>query len=379
MFRFDTGGLENGVVNLINHMAPHKYRHMVLALTETTDFRNRIQRSDVEFVGLGKAPGHVLWQYRKLYHLFRKIRPAIVHTRNLGALEVQVPAWAAGVRARVHGEHGWDVGDTDGSNLKNQRIRRLYRPFVSQYVALSQDISGYLVSKIGVPEKQVTLACNGVDVARFHPAADGTAQIEDCAFNPQAHFVVGTVGRMQTVKNQVLLARAFVRALALAPRLRGRLRLAMVGDGPLRRQCIEVVDAAGAGELAWLPGERTDIPAVMRGFHLFVLPSLAEGISNTILEAMATGLPVVAFNVGGNSELVVPGVTGHIVPAGDVEALAIQLVAAADSPEQVRGLGQRGRQRAVESFSMQSMVDRYLAVYDGLPGQPTPGTSNCIA
>jgi glycosyltransferase involved in cell wall biosynthesis len=184
---------------------------------------------------------------------------------------------------------------------------------------------------------------------------------------------------MQTVKNQLLLAHAFVRALALAPRLRDRLRLAMVGDGPLRQQCTEVVDAAGLGSLAWLPGERADIPAVMRGFHLFVLPSLAEGISNTILEAMATGLAVIASDVGGNSELVVPGVTGHVVPAADVEVLAAQLVACADNPEPVYRFGQLGRQRAVDSFSMQSMVNRYLSVYDAVLGRTMSETSNCIA
>ena len=97
MYRFDTGGLENGVVNLINHMPADAYRHAVLALTEVTDFSQRIQRKDVEFMALHKPSGHGIWQYPKLFKLFRQLRPHIVHSRNLAALEVQVPAWAAGV------------------------------------------------------------------------------------------------------------------------------------------------------------------------------------------------------------------------------------------------------------------------------------------
>ena len=141
MYRFDTGGLENGVVNLINHMPSHAYRHAVLALTEVTDFSQRIQRKDVECISLRKPPGHGVWQYAKLFKLFRQLRPAIVHSRNLAALEVQMPAWAARAPVRIHGEHGRDVGDLDGNNVTYQRVRRFYKPFVHHYVALSRDLA----------------------------------------------------------------------------------------------------------------------------------------------------------------------------------------------------------------------------------------------
>ncbi|MFZ2294209.1 MAG: TIGR03088 family PEP-CTERM/XrtA system glycosyltransferase, partial [Polaromonas sp.] len=299
MYRFDTGGLENGIVNLINHMPPDAYRHAVLALTEVTEFRQRIQRSDVEFISLRKPPGHGVWQYPKLYKLFRQLRPQIVHSRNLAALEVQAPAWAAGVPVRIHGEHGRDVGDLDGSNLTYQRVRRFYRPFFHHYMALSRDLADYLVDKVHVSPDQITQVYNGVDTDRFSPAPHGPRPISGCPFNPVQHWLVGTVGRMQTVKDQVMLAHAFVQAIVLAPKLRLHMRLVMVGEGPLRAQAQAVLDAAGLGALAWLPGERSDVADILRGLHVFALPSLAEGISNTILEAMASALPVVATAVGG--------------------------------------------------------------------------------
>jgi sugar transferase (PEP-CTERM/EpsH1 system associated) len=364
MYRFDTGGLENGVVNLINHMPSHAYRHAVLALTEVTDFSQRIKRTDVEFISLRKPPGHGVWQYPKLFKLFRQLRPTIVHSRNLAALEVQAPAWAARVPVRIHGEHGRDVEDLDGSNVTYQRVRRFYKPFVHHYLALSRDLSGYLADKVQVPQSAITHACNGVDTERFKPAANGPEAIVGCPFNPAKHWLIGTVGRMQAVKDQVMLAQAFVRALTSNPALQSHLRLIMVGEGPLRLKAMEVLESAGMAHLAWLPGERSDVADILRGLHAFALPSLAEGISNTILEAMASGLAVIATDVGGNADLVVPGQTGYLVAPADPQAMARSIVELAIHPVRAQKMGLAGRARALSKFSLQAMVSTYQSVYD---------------
>jgi sugar transferase (PEP-CTERM/EpsH1 system associated) len=364
VYRFDTGGLENGVVNLINHLPEGDYRHAVIALTEVTDFARRIRRSDVRCIALHKRPGQTWWLYPRLLRLLRELRPAIVHTRNLAALEVQPAAWLAGVPVRIHGEHGRDVGDYDGSNRTLQRLRRLYRPFVHHYLALSRDLQRYLLDKVHVPVDRITQVYNGVDLQRYQPAGDGPQPIAGCPFDPGRHWLVGTVGRMQTVKDQPTLARAFVCALRRQPALADRLRLVLVGDGPLRAQCATVLAAGGVAELAWLPGERAEIPAVMRGLHAFVLPSLAEGVSNTILEAMASGLPVVATAVGGNVELVDPGATGLLVPAGDAEALATAIVDLAADPGRAATMGRAGRTAAESRYSLEAMVATYRGVYE---------------
>lgn len=372
VYRFDTGGLENGVVNLINHMPPSAYRHAVVALTEVVPgFARRIERDDVEFVSLHKPPGHAARLYPRLLQLFRQMRPAIVHSRNLAALECQVPAWWAGVPVAIHGEHGRDVDDLDGSRKRYQWLRRAYRPFVDQYVALSGDLATYLQQRVGVPERRLAQIYNGVDIQRFHPAGEGRAVLPGSPFNDPALFVVGTVGRMQTVKAQTLLAGAFVRALALRPALRSRLRLVMVGEGPLRAEAQALLAAAGAADLAWLPGERADVPDVMRGLDCFVLPSLAEGISNTILEGMATSLPVLATRVGGNAELVVEGETGVTVPSSDIEAMAQALVILADDPGRAKAMGQAGRARVERQFSLPTMVSAYQGLYDRLLAEPS--------
>lgn len=362
MYRFDTGGLENGVVNLINHMPADRYRHAILALTEVTEFRQRIQRPDVQFFSLRKPPGQGFWLYPRLYRLFRQLKPAVVHSRNLAALEVQLPAWAARVPVRIHGEHGRDVGDLDGRNKAYQRVRRFYKPFVSHYVALSRDLQADLVGPIGVPAQRVSQFVNGVDTQRFQRAA--VQPIPGCPFDPRQHWLVGTVGRMAPVKDQLMLARAFVQLLQDQPALRDRARLVLVGDGPLRAQCQQLLAQAGVAELAWLPGERSDVPAVMRGLHVFALPSLAEGISNTILEAMASGLPVVATQVGGNADLVSEGVSGLLLPSGDAQAMAQALSRLAHDPNLAAAMGEAGRLRVERDFSMRAMVARYQGLYD---------------
>ncbi|HOG02575.1 MAG TPA: TIGR03088 family PEP-CTERM/XrtA system glycosyltransferase [Accumulibacter sp.] len=367
VFRFDVGGLENGVVNLINHMPADAYRHAVISLTEITDFRRRIVRDDVSFVALEKPPGHAIRIYPRLFSLFRQLRPAIVHSRNLAALEVAMPAWAAGVPVRIHGEHGRDIGDLDGSSRKYQWLRRFYRPFVTRYIALSRDLEDYLTCRVGVNPSRVSQIYNGVDAQRFHPA--GTRQpIVGCPFSDSRCWLVGTVGRMQGVKDQTTLVKAFIRALERFPVLRSDLRLVIIGDGPLRAQAQAMLEQAGLADRAWLPGQRDDVPEILRGLDCFVLPSLAEGVSNTILEAMASGLPVIATAVGGNGELIDQGSTGQLVAAADAEAMAREIAGYALDPNRARAAGRAGRAVVEQQFSLEAMTQRYQGLYDQLLG-----------
>ena len=364
------------MVNLLNRMPADRYRHAVICLDAFTDYRQRIRPGDVSFHALHKRPGKDPALYVRLWRLLRQLRPDVVHTRNLSALEGQLVAALAGVRARVHGEHGRDVFDLHGANRKYNILRRVIRPLVGRYIAVSKDLAGWLVDTVGVEPRRVEQIYNGVDVDRFHPRAEGFRAVGPAGFFTGSEIIIGAVGRMVAVKDHLTLVRAFIDLIGGTPRLRGRARLVIVGEGPARAECFALLADAGAEALAWLPGERDDVPDLMRTFDVFALPSLGEGISNTILEAMATGLPVVATRVGGNPELVEEGVTGTLVPVGPHRALADALRTYVDDIALARRHGANARRCAEERFSIDAMVAGYLSVYDAVlapPAREVPG------
>ncbi|MDD5404039.1 MAG: TIGR03088 family PEP-CTERM/XrtA system glycosyltransferase [Sulfuricella sp.] len=360
---FRVGGMENGMVNLINHMPQERFRHVVICLDDFTEFRARIERNDVDFYALAKPAGRDVSWYFRLWRLLRALSPDIVHTRNLSAIEGQFVAAAAGIRARIHGEHGRDVFDLHGKNRKYNLLRKLARPLVGHYIAVSRDLEQWLIDTVGVPPQRVSQIYNGVDSTRFHPR-EGARHIGPAGFADETAFVIGSVGRMAEVKNYPGLVRAFIRLLEIEPAARQRARLAIIGEGVARETCLNLLREANAAHLAWLPGERADVAELMRNMDLFVLPSLGEGISNTILEAMACGLPIVATRVGGNPELVEEAHTGALVPVSDTEILARTLLKFFHDENMVEAQGQASRKRIESHFSMQAMVRGYLSVYE---------------
>jgi sugar transferase (PEP-CTERM/EpsH1 system associated) len=369
VFRFDVGGLENGLVNLINDPQSARYRHAIVCLTGATDFRRRLRRSDVEIVSIGKRSGTDTAALRRVFSALRRLRPDIVHTRNSGTLECLPIAALAGVRHRIHGMHGWDVEDLDGTNRKHRLRQWLARPFVERYTAVSRHLASWLEGTIGVPPSRITQIYNGVDTTRFQAGRDPERrEVLPRGFASPEALVIGGVGRMEVVKDPLTLVRGFLALLQQRPADRDRLRLVYVGGGSLRDSALGLLAQSGAADCAWLPGSRDDVPELLKAFDIFVLPSLNEGISNTILEAMACELPVVATAVGGNRELVQADVTGLLVPPRHVDSLADALGRYAGDRELAARHGAAGRARVEREFSLRGMVGRYIELYDSLLG-----------
>jgi sugar transferase (PEP-CTERM/EpsH1 system associated) len=375
VYRFGVGGLENGIVNLVNR-TPRPWRHAIVALTEVDrEFARRIERPDVPCIAIGKAPGHLVSEYPRLYRLFKELAPAIVHTRNLAALEAVVPAWAAGVPVRIHGEHGWDMQDPAGKRRRYRYVRRFYRAFVDHYVALSRHLEEYLESQVRIPCERIAQIYNGVDTDRFRPARGERPPIAGCPFGAHGEWLVGTVGRTEAIKDPLALTRAFIRIRRFDSAAAASMRLVYVGDGALRAEAERLLVDAGLREQAWFAGERADVPDIMRGLDCFVLPSLAEGVSNTILEAMASGLPIVATHVGGNSELIESGLTGTLVPAANVDALAQGILYYRSDRAAARRHAKAALRVVADRYSLARMVSDYVRVYEralAAAGSPVP-------
>jgi sugar transferase (PEP-CTERM/EpsH1 system associated) len=368
-YALDFGGLETLIVESINRMPPGRYRHAVVCLTRYTEFADKITRPGVEIVALHKPPGLAPGTHAALFKLLRRMRPAILHTYNLAAIEYAATAMLAGVPVRVHAEHGRDARDPEGLNRKHNLLRRLLVPVIDCYVPVSRDLRNWLGAVVGIPAAKNLLIDNGVDTTRFAPCA--AAPLPPGWPDWRGCFVVGSVGRIQDVKDQASLVDAFIALRARLPELRDRLRLAIVGDGPLRPALQAKVEAAGLADVVHLPGARTDIAALMQHFSVFALSSIAEGTPVTLLEAMACALPVVSTRVGGIPELVLEGETGMLVPPRDPQALAAALAQYATNPELLRAHGAAARARVESRYSLEAMLAAYLALYDRLAGSKT--------
>jgi glycosyltransferase involved in cell wall biosynthesis len=204
---------------------------------------------------------------------------------------------------------------------------------------------------------------NGVDLAGFARAAGSTARSQ--RGSERDRLVVGTVGRLEQVKDQKTLVSAFAKLLRRQPAGAREARLILVGDGSLKADLHRAIDEAGIADRVSITGWSDDVRGALREFDVFVLPSLKEGISNTILEAMACELPVIATAVGGNPELVVDGETGFLIPAQAPDRLAEAMGAYVAAPALAREHGLAGRKRVEAKFSLTKMVEAYDRLYSG--------------
>lgn len=366
IYRFDVGGMENGLVNLVNGLPRDHFRHAIVCITKSSDFAKRLDVENVHIYELDKKEGKDFAVYLRFWRLLRELRPAIVHTRNLGTLDLAPVAMLAGVPLRIHGEHGWDAGDVFGQSRRYRWLRRACDVAVSEYVAVSKDIKQWLCDAAGTAPDRVQQIYNGVDVQQFNP--DGRVAKLESMGRDKNTVVIGTVGRLDRIKNFDVLIRAFASVVAKSLSNQGALRLVIVGDGPEMSNLRDLVAELGLDNIVLLTGKRTDIAELLRAMRLFVLPSQNEGISNTVLESMATGIPVIATRVGGNPELVVDGETGSLISPNDPVALEAAIERYLSSPELIDLHGRAARERVVKVFSLTTMLQSYRQLYDRLLG-----------
>ena len=269
IYALKAGGLENGLVNIINHTPPDRYRHVIICLTEADDFADRILDKNVEVVELNKKPGHDFSLYWKVWRELRRLKPDIVHTRNLASLEMQFIALFSCQAKRVQGEHGRDIHDLKGDNPKFNLFRKCMSLLIHRYIPVSKDLSAWLENIISVPGKKISQIYNGVDQAKFLALKDLSINVLPQGFAKPESIIIGTVGRLATVKNQSSLIRALKILFDEQPDLKNAVRLLIVGDGPLRQQLGDVIAKCELEEYVWLPGNRDDIPEMLQAMDIF--------------------------------------------------------------------------------------------------------------
>jgi sugar transferase (PEP-CTERM/EpsH1 system associated) len=239
-------------------------------------------------------------------------------------------------------------------------VRRALAPLVTRFITVSRELQRWLTDEVGIRTEKVSTIHNGVDLRRFCPMDRGEARTRIGL--PRHGRVIGTVGRLDPVKDQASLIHAFAKLRPGHPDT----RLLIVGDGPYRAELARLVRGYGVEDQVLLAGERQDIPVVLAAMDVFALPSIAEGMSNTLLEAMASGLPAVATRVGGTAELLEDGKTGRLIERGDRAALEKVLCEYLEDGELRLTHGRAAREWVTEHFGLERMCREYFDVYRGV-------------
>ena len=346
------GGLENGVVNVVNRLDPEKFRSSVCCLRTTGEFAKRIIRSDASVHEMRSSGGNDWKLPFKLARLFARTKTDIVHTRNaesfyygfLGAKLARVPTL-------IHSEHGRTFNDRE----LRYRLQRLFSLGTDAIFSVSAQLRQDLIAKVGIDPSRIDILYNGVDLSKFG-AIDSQAIRRSISAMPE-DFVIGSVGRLVAVKNYDLLIRALARIG------HPKAMVVLVGDGPERNRLEATAAAYGVSDRVRFLGHRNDVHELLAAMDVFVLPSISEGMSNTLLEAMASRLPVVASNVGGNPEIIRDGLDGFLFESNDEGALTAKLRELINSETQRMRLARCARIRIEDKFSIDVMIARYEKLY----------------
>jgi sugar transferase (PEP-CTERM/EpsH1 system associated) len=358
----DVGGAEAVVANIVNHSSPG-IRSTICCLVRSGPIAARV-RPGIDILELGKSEhGNDYGIPLRLARLLRDRRIDVVHSHDWGTLLESVAAATLAGASAIHMAHGPSIHYRAGdrwAGLKmatRRRMERLASLKLHRLVAVSQAVRAELMEEIGIPASKIELIHNGIDLvagAREDPAV--RRRQLGCG---AGDVLVVSVGRLAAIKNYGFLLEAFGRAVSLV----NSLRLALVGDGPERPALEAMATALGLGDRVRFLGARDDVHQWLAAANVFVLPSLYEGISISLLEAMAARLPSVVTRVGGNPEVVTDGEDGLLVESGDVAAMAGALSALAQDPARCQWLGRAARARVEAEFDVATAVRRYEAIY----------------
>ncbi|XXX72122.1 glycosyltransferase [Sorangium sp. So ce134] len=351
---FQTGGAEQVVVDLAASQRAAGHDVLAVAIAEDPDGprAEQLRRRGVEVRLVPKCPGFDGTLTARLAALFATKGVTLVHAHNQLSLVYAAPAgWLHRVPV-IHTKHGVSQ-DMQGRGW----LRSAASAFVDAHVAVSQPTAAAVLGRREVEPPKLHVVANGIDLSRFAPDPAARARVRAELAIPQDAWVVGSVGRLSPVKNHELLVRAAARALP------GSGRLLVVGDGPERARLVALARELGVSERVLFAGERHDVPALLAALDVFALPSLSEGLPLALLEAMATGLPAVASDVGGVPTALVHGETGFLVPSGEVAPLAARLSELMADPALAARMGRCGRAIALRRYSAARMAERYMDLY----------------
>jgi sugar transferase (PEP-CTERM/EpsH1 system associated) len=362
------GGVENGIANLIANLDSERFEHILCAVFRMGPQLDRYPLDRVRLVCLDQKPRRLSVQVGSLGRVIRDLRPDIVHSRNWGALESVVATRWTGLCPVIHSEHGFEVTPSSEPRRRSW-IRRIVFQLAHRVFTVSDQLKHLLVERTGFPARKLSVIHNGVQLQRYRPDAAVRRQVRSEMGIREDEFCIGAVGRLNKIKDYPTLLRAAERFGGTSTNW----RLCIVGEGTELASLQQLTGASSIlRDRVRFMGANDRVPEFLNAMDVFVLPSLCEGISNSLLEAMATALPVIVTDTGGNPEVIDQGDAGLLFPVGDFHTLAEHLSAVRQRKDVRERLAARSRQRVEHHFSLEAMTRKYEEMYTHLGNSTAP-------
>jgi len=351
--QLNRAGAEQQLYYLVTGLNKEKFYPIVVSLSQGGFWSEEIKKLNIQVIEIPRSKHKEVSRLIRLVKVLKKIRPQMIHTflfsantyGRVAGILVSVPFMIASERNLP------EVGKD--KNVFKLYIDRFLALFTDGIICNSRKAADTLIKKYSFSEKKVFTVHNGINGANFLK--------NDFQREKIAPYVIGTVGRLYPQKNHKLFLD--MAKLLLNSSGGGDMKFLIVGDGPLRNELEDYARHLEIDSSVIFAGERTDIPELLQGMDIFVTTSSYEGLSNTIMEAMSAGLPVVATDVGGNSELIIDGETGFLCPSNNVDALVAMVNNLIEDQQRARLMGEKGKRRILYEFGIDKMVRATENIY----------------
>jgi sugar transferase (PEP-CTERM/EpsH1 system associated) len=361
--RLDLGGTESGILKVISGLGTEEFVH---AICTARGHRLEIAKEwglEGKLYDAGTSGSNFQFLVSRFARIMARFKPDIVHSRNWGAIEAVFAGRLARVPVVIHSEHGYELEMLRGEPLRRRLFRRAAYAAADAVFTVTADLREYHARQAWMDASRIRVLANGVDTKRFE---NGETNVHGARANlglPPKVVMIGSVGRLVAIKGHLTL----LQAVEILVREGLDLSVALAGDGPEMPNLRDfTANSPFLNGRVYFLGASRDIPSVLRALDIFVLPSISEGMSNTLLEAMSAGLPVIASRVGGNLELVQDSITGLLFSAGDALQLSEKISSLVKSAAARRTLGASARARMLSMYRLEDMILRYRDLYSEL-------------
>lgn len=352
------GGIETMIVGFTRYLQGSEFNTSAAVFEGGGCLEKPLRDNGIAVHNLDKKSGIDIGLIFRLRRLIKANNIQVVHTNNF-ATWLYTSLATTGMRGvrTVHTEHS----TVRGHKKRRYLAERLLVSLTDGVVTVSQKVKDNMVELCGVSPERVEVITNGIDTDLFQPDESTRLEVREALGYGKEIVAFGTVGRVVPVKDHVSYVKAFAKVVNENPNA----RLILVGNGDSMQEVESEVEKLNIQSFVQLLGERHDIPDLLKAMDVYVVSSLSEGMSISMLEAMSTRLPIIATNVGGNPELVTDRDNGLLVPVSDVEAMAKAMSMLASNGTLRREYAISSRERVDKDFSNRSMMERYQSLYKG--------------